>query len=392
MAKALPAPDDTEDAEFTLTGEAEDVSGIVEDIDAQLNNVMSELGADKLDVKFIIKVYRVVPNSGVLSWVFDCSPAELPILARLRDDYNGGKFECRVYKNNRIFRRVTVHVDAPNKPKEEPKQSEMAQILKAIADQQAAQFTQLKETLLQIAGKQPAPQQGPLEMMTVMLDIMKSMKEFTAPINPVVPSLDPEKTIDLIMRGMELGRESGGGGDDGIMGILKEFVKSPLLGETVKAMSAAQSAPQLAAPANLPVQIPAQLPQTPISATPNSVPTQPQVKPMQNQFIANYVNQLVDRAKRDSDPMLYAHFILDNVPEQIVRENIAREDLIDEFSKYNPLVREHVEWFTELRNNIIALLTEDEEAGDDVGNAPEPLSTVIPTVHPERGGGDAGNS
>ena len=385
--KALNKPNEDEITDVNLlTGDSEDISNIVDDIDAQLSSITSELGADKLDVKFTVKVYRVVENKAELAWLFDCTPAELPILQKLRDEYQGGRFECRVYRNNRIYKRVKVVVEAPLKPKDEPRKSDIAEILAAVSAQQDRQFNQLKETMMQIVGKPTTPQPSQIEMMTGMMALMMSMKNFVSP--PAQESFGAEKMMDLLLKGMEIGRESGGGGETGLMDIAKELIKSPLLGSLAQA--ATNPVPQLPRPVTVN--------KIPIAVNKSSVPLPlPQGENMHNPIIVHNLKKLIEKAEKDSDPVLYAEFILDNVPQSMVEQYIAREDLIDYLSSIDSRVNNHKEWFTELRDHIIGVLTTPDETEETDSTADHHLdnsenatgSLDNSTNDSERGGGNA---
>ena len=93
-------------------------------------------------------------------------------------------------------------------------------------------------------------------------------------------------------------------------------------------------------------------------------------------FIKKYVGMLVERAERGSDPDLYADFVLDNVPENVIKEHLANENIIEELSKIDPRVAQHAEWFNSLRDSLVSALTEDGSGADIKGDA---------TIHPAPG-------
>jgi hypothetical protein len=73
-------------------------------------------------------------------------------------------------------------------------------------------------------------------------------------------------------------------------------------------------------------------------------------------MFAAQLAELVKRAENDSDPALYAMFILDNVAEAQVRAFIERPDALAELIRVNPAVNDHLEWFAELRSHLIGLM------------------------------------
>lgn len=93
---------------------------------------------------------------------------------------------------------------------------------------------------------------------------------------------------------------------------------------------------------------------------------------MTNPVIKHYLNMLIQKAENDSDPVLYAEFILDNAPQSMVEENIMREDLIEYASSIDPRVKQHEKWFTELRDHIVSVLTLPEETEEDEGDRDNP--------------------
>ena len=384
MAKALPnfQNDNTNIEDAVLDVGAEDVSGIIEDIDAQLASVLAELGGDKLDVKFTLKIYRVVPDRGELAWLFDCVPAELPLLKRLRDGYckdkeKGSRFEARVYRNNRIYRRIPILIDPPDEAvKHEPeKQSDLATLVAALAAQQQQMFAQLKDTILQVVGKPVTPPPSQMDMMMQTVTLMKGMKDVMGGNQPVAQQSDPKEYIDVLLRGMEMGRENSSSGSS-MTDVLRDAVKAiPLL-------------TQMNSPA-MPRQRP---PQPAPSITPPVDPKEPEIENVNinDAMIKHYIGVLVQKAQQDSDPALYADFILDNAPDNIIEQYLMREDLIDTLNKIDPRVLIHKEWFMELRNHLHEALTAPDEDNDNMVH--EPLAPQQSTTDTIGIGGDETNT
>ncbi len=84
-----------------------------------------------------------------------------------------------------------------------------------------------------------------------------------------------------------------------------------------------------------------------------------------------YLSQMVERAARDSDPGLYAEFIVDNMPGPIINSWLARPDLLDYLISLDGRVAEHRDWFEELRAEIAAMLTEAQDSANNGGDVPE---------------------
>jgi hypothetical protein len=385
MATKALTQEDFEEAEFIQTQKAEDVTALQNDIDDQINSIFSEVGADKNEVNYYFQVWRVLKDQADMAFLFKGTPAELPIMERLRDEYDGGRFHIQIYRNKKRYKRLNVTVEMPKKAAIATMvKNDMAEVLKEMGRQQQENFNMLKDTVMQMVGKPSTPQPSQMEMMTGMMTLMMSMKNFVSP--PAQSNVSPDKMIEVLIKGMELGRESGGGGETGLMDIAKELIKSPLLGSLAQAVN---NPPQLPRPA--------MQPQIPMQSKPGTIPAQPQMttqaqaqaqpKPqgtnMTNPVIKHYLNQLIQKAEKDSDPVLYAEFILDNVPQSMVEENIMREDLIEYLSSIDPRVSNYKEWFIELRDHIISVLTipdeqEDNEGNSDISGDTDPNATGSP--------------
>lgn len=388
MATKSLTHDGFEDGEFIQTQTAEDVSLQQADTDEQINSIFSEVGSDKNDVNFHFQVWRVVKDQADMNFLFKGTPADLPLMERLRDEYDGGKFHIQIYKNKKRFRRLTVSIEAPKKNVAQIVKNDMAELVREMGKQQQTNFNMLKDTMLQMVGKPSTPQLSEVDMMTSMMKLMESMKGFVTPTAQPTSSFDPEKMFDMFLKGMEMGRESNSGGETGLMDIAKELIKSPLLGSLAQAASAPAPRPRIA-----PVAANPTLPRPPSSADaiPVSPPStaSPPGDTMQPQVIKHYLNLLVQKAEKDSDPVLYAEFILDSVPQNIIEKNILREDFIEYASSIDPRVKQYSEWFIELRDHIHGVLTGQGEDGDTASNA-DTIDDI--TDHPVGGGGDAPNT
>lgn len=387
VSKAL-SRDDFVDAEVIETQSAEDVSIQQADTDEQINSIFSEVGSDKNDVTFHFSVWRILKDQADMAFLFKGTPADLPLMERLRDEYDGGKFHIQVYKNKKRYRRLTVTVETPKRTAVSIVKNDMAELVREMGKQQQENFNMLKDTVLQMVGKPSTPQPSQMEMMTGMMMLMKNMKDFVSPAVHQPPAFDSEKMFDMFLKGMEMGRESNSDGETGLMGIAKELIKSPLLGSLVQAANTQPALPRRVNPSDNPTLARSPKVEMGPTATPTgpTVPTSPgDTNNMQPNILKHYLNVLVQKAEKDSDPVLYAEFILDNVPQSMIEQNIMRDDLIEYASTIDPRVKQHAEWFMELRDHIHGVLTGE---GEDTDTVPDADTTSHITDHSAGGGGD----
>lgn len=388
MAKALPSPSDGD----ILDVEFEDLSELQSDIDDSIKSITSEVDADENDVVFLIKVYRVEIRTGKSVWLFNCQPEELPIMERLRDSYGSGTYQIRVYKNKKLFRRFAYPIEAPkiiDKPKDN---NDIAALVKAMMDMQQQNLNQMRELVMSRPVEPAAKSPDMIGMMTAIIGTLVQFKQLIGPANPQ-PGMSPDKMFEMFTKGIEVARDLGGGnggGETGMFDIVRDLLKSPMLGEVIKAASTPQLPPVQGriAPPNQPTvqgKITPPIIQPAASPQIQNSPAQPNGENpvLFNAVVKNYVNQLVDRAKRDSDPHIYALFILDNIPDAYAEEAAGyfqSPDLIEKLIALNPEVSNYREWFNELQNSIKEIINEPEEenltgdagGSDTGGHADEP--------------------
>lgn len=373
----------TDDGEFIITQSAEDITLAQNDVDDQINSIFAEVGSDKNEVTFHFQVWRVLKDQADMAFLFKGLVSDLPIMERLRDEYDGGKFFIQIYKNKKRFKQLKVTVEKPKSNVTTAVvavKNDMVEMIKAINEQQQQQFNMLKETLLQIAGKQVTPT-DPMAMMASMMGAMMQMKNFLSPAQPE-NSISPDKMIDVLLKGMEMGKDSGGGSETGFLDIVKELIKSPAL---ATALTAAQNVPQLPKARNAPAIQNNSQSTNPANLSPGS-----REEPKMNAVIARNLEMLVSKAEKDADPILYAEFIIDNVPESMIKEHILRDDLIESLSKINPKVTQYKEWFLELRDHIQGVLTGEGDEGETVTD--EPAISEHPSDDTAGDGGDTPHS
>ena len=72
------------------------------------------------------------------------------------------------------------------------------------------------------------------------------------------------------------------------------------------------------------------------------------------------LNFLLSHAKADSDVGLYADMIYDNMGPEQIRQFIMRPDLKEFLTAVNPEIAQYWPWFERLKNELVAILTEEE--------------------------------
>lgn len=358
--------DDIDEGDFVQGATVEDISAVVNDAEEQLNHIFSESAGGQHTIEFKVKVYRVIPNKAESEWLFDCLPSDFPIDETLRDEYNGGSFDLRIFKSvggsaKKLYKRINLRIAAPstfkrNVQQSNPQTDQLAQVVALLQQSQQQMMGFMREM------NKPAPvvpQPSLVEMMTGMATMLSTL-------NGVIPkpsSADPEKMFDIFARGIEVGKEAAGNGDEpSMMGVLSEMVKS---------IGTAARNPQLPAPQ---VQHNQQM-QRLQSPAPVQIPTPESDPAMMEKMIlkANLAN-MCKKAGQGSDPGLYADFVIDNVDEDKLRQWAFNPNIMSEFIVLVPEVAQHPVWFGEVLQCIKDYLT-NLPPSDDNGSHVDELHT-----------------
>lgn len=357
MAKAL----GNDRQETIIDVEAEDISGLEQDIDSELSAITTEHGGDETDVEYTLKYYRLSDDNYQATsvegdWMFDAHPSQLPIMNKIRKEYGGGKFRVRVYKkkgNARsiLYKKYAFGIAMPRRVETgDAEPGSMVQLFRAMIEQNQQNFNQLREV---IQGARPAADQS--SQLDSTLSLLAKMKEVFGP--PAAPQNSLKDAIGLLRDVKELAGDSDGGGGAGtnIWDVIKSAINSPALGAVAEAVNTARQVAQR----NLqhqPVFVPA--PPAPVMAEPVPAPQQPP-QPAEEQFSMNpamirmYVGMMLDSARKGGDPGIYADLILEKVDDATIAEHFLQPMAIDRLIEAVPDVANYRAWFVTLQSMLM---------------------------------------
>ena len=298
------------------------------------------------------------PNSGYCA---DYSSNELS-LSRIQEDWGGGRYRIRGTNDLGQFvgQRDMKIADKPRQQQlqvvqQQPQQELQAQMYKMMLDAARDQSSMLQNLLTSMINRPATQASDPLAMIAALKDILK-----------------PEKSdggIEVLLRGLELGKElSGEGTGDNWSGLIGKGIDTfkPLIERIAKEpeKNPRGTANQEAAPAPA-----ARLP------APGTVPAQQEgdnVNVIQMTKILPWlqaqVKALLVQAVRDKEPALYAAVFLDNLPDfvsvELILQRFGQENAIDELSTINGGVLQYRQWFEEFRDEVL------QQINEAMGNTP----------------------
>ena len=393
----------------------EDKTKIQSDIEDELNEILSEIDADDDDISYKVSVSRDGEGNKVGPHLFDCSIGEVDGLKdRLRNNYGSGKYQIRVYKNKKLYRRKILWLEAPKEPETNPQNSQIAD-LSAMMQRQNEQMMNLMQK------RSPTEQTDPTAMMASVLTSMEKMMSLFMPKQTA--QKDP---IDMLLKGMELaqGFEKGGDGNKNVFDAITSLANSELGKAAVEQLQKNQAG-ENSYPQNPYMQRPQairQNPEAPINPEPVSPPhphTNPNTeqKPLPRGLIGipveilHQINEQINfwdfKAKNNSAPELWAEVAVDTYEPEVVKMILDRPDLKEIVLYFCPAAEQNFDWFEALKKEAMAILTEDDNITDNGNEQKNPQSTVVnvsertatPTARnpdgdpfgPGRNGGDSGN-
>lgn len=336
-----------------------------------------------------VTVYRSEKNQPQ-KYLFQCAPENFS-LDDLRDRYGGGEFRLYIMRDNQLWKNRRVVVERLPAPDLVPipalpgpgggggagASPELAAIAEALRQQ-----GQVLQALLNRPAP-VAPTFDPAAMLGSMVEAFKTLSDASRP--PPAPPLpapidNSSRSIDLVLKGVELARElGGGGGDTSVLDLARDFIRSPMLVEAVK--SATQVKP-LSSPAGSGIVNRASQVQTAVST-----PPEPSIVPASGGAIG-YLEALLAVVEQGGSPEQGADLVLDWTPPALLDQWIGRPDLLDYLVSLAPGLQKHRVWCEMVLTAVRAELTEGPESvkeGEintpetDTG-APDPAGPVL--LHP----------
>lgn len=346
-----------------------------------LSGLLAEIGGGE-DAS--ITVYRCGPNQQQ-TYVFKTTPGAFS-LDDLRDKYNGGQFRLYIARNGQLWKNRVVSVE----PKQvtgvsEPAPSALSELAAVMREGFVAQANAMRELAQRQAAAPPPPPFAGMDLPAIITAISGAVVALKPPAPPPVPAESASRAIEMFMKGIDMARElrgEGGGGEGGLMGLVQTAMKSPILAAAVQgAMQQQQALQRQALPPPPPPPSPVSPPAPPASfASETSDPKPPQDASM----IAFYLKLLCNKAAAQSDPILYAEMVLDNLDDdQLTALLDMKPTPIDALAQIVPDVAQHREWFDQLLTAVrdaLASHGEGDGQSGQVNGAANAPSSAAPDV------------
>lgn len=333
----------------------------VNDDDPKRNGFLDEIGASQLTTntlrdRFGGGTYRVrghYPNGQFAAQRTIAIALDAPV-RRVGAVVNEGAGSGNGFDPQRFLLEQEVREDAKRERARKERNELLALIIPAVAPIAAAMIGRQGPDLTALVAALKGP-------------TMPEMMQGLASLKALVPeqTTDP---FDRAMKIMDMIQDKTGGpgaGETGWFDLGKELIKAvgPTLGPALEARFAASGG----APSSALLQIATDSAQSVESRSLNA-PAQPEENP---QMFAQLVllpwlkaqlAMALTKAQKNSDPGLIAERILDDLPAGIAPENVAellsRADWWTQLRRFDPGVAPYAAWFAQMREAMLAELTE----------------------------------
>ena len=357
-----------------------------DDDDAESGSILEQIAARELDdelskVDALVSEFRGVDDTSLsvfrqgvgknnLAFLFSSTPDDMggsDIMEKCRDEYGGGDFRMHVRDNAGLVRNVGFSVEAP-KEKPEPEKSEglgIAELMTIMQTSNDKMMMMFQSTMAAMAeafkGQQNnQPAFDPIAAQTAIIQSVATLKGLT---EDKKPSKDP---IDMLVQGVTLAKEiAGKDGETNSSDILLEAIKQFAPTITTAASQAGAGNPQIPG-----------APQPPGDPQAEADAAREVQMNMQKMVIKGQVDFLVNCAKANKDPELYAELLLDQVGPDMAVSFVNQPDAMEKLAAINTEVLQYRIWFEELKRHILEMTAEDSDETEPTGDNGETGVTI----------------
>lgn len=382
---------DAVDADFVDTA-SEDISALADEQQREADEILSAFGADEMDVIWDYKVLRIQPNTNKREHCFAGTRADAAgIIERCKEEYGPGDYEVYIKRNSRLYKKPSFSIAKTliTAPVRSGEQS--SGVVEAIRTQST-----LLAQLVERVSTPPTPPPPPQTQWTVpnIIAVVAALGgvDGIKSLFGIGTNNAPANQFEMLRQVMELVKdmqpESDGTRERGMMDVLGDLLKSPLMDAVATQVKQVNLQPPLQQPL---LAGPMRTVTDPATGRVYQVPLTQQVRPQVTQTtpqqtapapaspspveqaydatdnekrLRDLLDMLIRAANKGSDPTLYADFLLDQDELTPFIPALLAPDALPALSMFDARISQHVEWFTALLDAV-----RDPTAGDDETNA-----------------------
>lgn len=330
----------------------------VEVIDTDLETLLAEIGPQTKKVS----LFRQDDKSPTKWHYLVKQDVSEFTMETVKEEFGGGNFKARFIDERGVYiTQFLFSIDPRFKPQLISTTSYSVPPGVSVSGDSSG-LGEIRETLKQItlilAQLSQRKEVDPLAGMEKLVSIISPLLQ-REPSHSPEASAGVEKYIDMFTKGMEMGQMMNG---DSYLPVVEKMGMPILnmLGELVKNGKTVQGKIAQAVPSSVPVpKEPSKVPSPQVTNQPTTL----------DGYLQYYIPQLIQLAKADKDPALYADFVLDQIPENFLDQLyqvLQQPNLIEQLVAVQPEIKNHEQWFKDfIQHGIEALTPEVAEAGEN---------------------------
>jgi len=348
-------------------------------------NILAALNSTDDDVKFRLHVHKVSENNAKELRIGVFAPTDNmdALLDEIAVKKGEGTYRFRLYRNNVIVKQTDMDLTPPLNYQPPQAIAPSTDIANAIASAMKGPMDMIAGLITKLGERAPQEKSDITELVQALgtLDGLRG--------TPTVqqPAFGFKDMMELFKQGMEFAKDAGGGDREttflDLAGKLIEKIDLEKLAQAYTApvpTNPALAAPTRAVPPNAAVNHNGVTPPSPPTQEPAQTLTAEQQAYAMMQHNIKYLTQ---KAAQGGDPELYAEWVLDNVPTEIIEGIVAQPNAVEILQRFDPNVGAHADWFHDVLENVRQILTEDgkEAQSDLTPSPPRPDVSATPTAN-----------
>jgi len=356
----MPLPIADNESITDLYSTLEESEDLITPIDAALAAAEMWIEEGSEEAAMTIQVYEEhnpdKPGNTPQTFCFAFEPSQYTkqtMMEYVRDTYGSGTYWHKSYtqKGKLIFnRRFAVKNVDQDREKEDKKHGVVLPPVQNNANMIMQMMQKSEERMMAVLERMAQNNQQPAVQMPNMMDMLGML----GTAKELFSGGGGTNNIDAMMKGIEMAKELGGGSDketntnDLLMTTLREF--APAIVKSISEM------PNKNPPVRTANPIVKTNPGEPVKPVETDVKLTPQQAQMAQQAAF-----LVERAKVNADPGIYADMLLDMMPN--ITELLGGQSIVPLLLGLNPEVASYMPWFDEL-NSMLSEPAEDTSTTD----------------------------
>lgn len=365
-----------------IEGQAEDISAISNEIDADERSILADFGAEQDKASWEIKVYKR-GEGNQRGWVVDIDPSQLPFLSKLRRMAGPGSYQGYCYRDKKLRKVLKWNIVELVEP---PQAAAADSALGQLVTQQGKLMNEMMAQIAAIKQAPPAPpppQSNMMEMMGLFTQMASVFKPDPSP--PPPPQKDP---MELLTGTLALARElANGDKEKSTLEIVADMIASPMVQETLRSVAGSvQQARQAPPPVGMQ---PRAIAPPPMQTAQPAQPMPGQPAPAGSMPFANEIAFLLVGAQKDIDPVSYADVCRGMIDEVTLSQMLALPDPVSLLITANPAIAPFRLWFQDFFEALTGAPEDDDNEGDAIGPGSAPVAL---DHHSGRSGGGEGDS